>query len=111
MRHKKRLLEILKNPNDKLLAIDMDGTICKGEFWGDEDPKPKTEFIEKMWKWYKGGAHIIIYTARHTKYYAHTHAWLIKYGVPFHGITMQMKPGADVYIDDKSLNIDDLYGN
>ena len=107
-RHKKKLLEILANPNDKLLAIDMDGTICKGEFWGDSDPLPKQEFIDKMWVWYKAGAHIIIYTARQPIYYPDTHAWLIKYKVPFHGITMMMKPGADVYIDDKSLNIDDV---
>ncbi len=31
---KQKLQEILKNPAGKLLAIDMDGTICKGEFWG-----------------------------------------------------------------------------
>lgn len=34
---KQKLLEILKNPAHKLLAIDMDGTICKGEFWGGSE--------------------------------------------------------------------------
>ena len=28
--------------------------------------------------------------------------------VPFHGIAMLMKPGADIYIDDKALNISDV---
>jgi hypothetical protein len=37
-----------------------------------------------------------------------TLAWLIKYGVLFHGISMRVKPGADLYIDDKALNIDDI---
>lgn len=105
---KEELLEILKDPRDKLLAIDMDGTICEGQFWGEGEPKPKQEFIDQMWKWYKGGAHIIIYTARQPRYYPATHAWLIKNEVPFHGIAMLLKPGADIYIDDKALNISDL---
>ena len=105
---KEALQEILKNPNDKLLAIDMDGTICEGEFWGDGDPKPKQDFIDKMWTWYKKGAHIIVYTARQPRYYPVTYAWLVKHEVPFHGIAMLMKPGADIYIDDKALNISDV---
>lgn len=84
----------------------MDGTICEGEFWGDGEPKPKQDFIDNMWEWYRKGAHIVIYTARQPIYYKDTHAWLIKYGVPFHGITMLMKPGADIYIDDKALNVE-----
>lgn len=105
---KKDLLKILNNPDDKLLAVDVDGTICEGEHWGGTDPKPREDFIKRMWEWYKKGAHIIIYTARQPEHYKETHAWLIKHGVPFHGITMTMKPGADVYIDDKALNLDDL---
>jgi len=71
-----KLQDILKNPNDKLLAIDMDGTICEGEFWGEGEPKPKQDFIDKMWTWYKKGAHIVIYTARQPIYYPETYAWL-----------------------------------
>ena len=66
------------------------------------------KMIDKMWEWYKKGAHIIIYTARQPKHYALTHAWLIKNQVPFHGIAMLMEPGADLYLDDKSLNLDDI---
>lgn len=105
---KKQLIHLLKDPRDKLLAIDMDGTICEGEFWGDTDPKPRQEFIDQMWYWYKKGAHIIIYTARQPIYYPETFAWLVKNRVPFHGISMLMKPGADLYIDDKAVNVHDL---
>lgn len=107
---KEKLLEVLKNPNDKLIAVDMDGTLCTGEFWGEEkdDPKPIPEMVEMMRKLYHKGAHLIIYTARQPMYYSRTHAWLIRYEVPFHGITMCMKPGADLYLDDKALNIEDL---
>jgi hypothetical protein len=105
---KDKLLAILKNPAGKVLAIDLDGTICHGEFWGEGDPAPQQDFIDKMWVWYKKGAHVIIYTARQPIYYPETHAWLIKNRVPFHGIVMQMKPGADCYLDDKALNVEDI---
>lgn len=106
---KEKLKEILKNPNNKLIAIDMDGVICLGEWWGTEDdPKPNQPFIDFMWEIYKKGAHIIIYTARQPRYYAKTHGWLIAHEVPFHGITMCMKPGADIYLDDKALNTEDI---
>jgi len=106
--NKQELFKNLKHPNNKLIAIDMDGVICKGEFWGDGDPEPVKEMIEQIWKWYKGGAHIIIYTARQPRHYAITQAWLVKNEVPFHGIVMQIKIGADVYIDDKALNVEDI---
>lgn len=105
---KDKLKKILDNPAGKLLAVDLDGTLCEGEFWGEGEPIPKTDMIDKLWGWYTRGAHVIIYTARQPKFYADTHAWLIKHGVPFHGITMQMKPGADLYLDDKALNVEDL---
>ena len=104
----KKFAHVFENPNDKLIAVDLDGTLCKGEFWGETEPEPKEEMIEKVWSWYSRGAHIIIYTARKPHYYKRTHAWLIKHGVPFHGIAMQHKPGADVYIDDKAVNPDEL---
>ncbi len=105
-----KLKAVLKEPNDKLIAIDMDGTICTGVWWGKDSPEPEPilEMVEFIWKLYRAGAHIIIYTARQPKYYSQTHAWLIKHEVPFHGITMCMKPGADVYIDDLAINIEHL---
>lgn len=103
----KNLQDILDNPKGKIIAIDLDGTLCEGEFWGDGEPRPKEIIVALVWEWYKKGACIIIYTARQSRFYAETHAWLIKYGVPFHGIAMMMKPGADVYIDDKAINPND----
>jgi len=105
---KDKLKDILKNPNDKLIAVDLDGVLCSGEFWGEGEPTPNERMIRQVWKWYKSGAHIIIYTARQPKYYINTHVWLVKHAVPFHGIAMQIKIGADVYIDDKALNIEDV---
>ena len=102
----KNLLEILKNPNDKLIAVDLDGTLSVGECWNkDDEPKPIQEMIDFINGLYLKGAHIVIYTARFPDMYQMTLAWLIKYGVLFHGINMRIKPGADCYIDDKAINI------
>ena len=110
MTTKEKLQNILKNPANKLIAVDLDGTLCTGEYWGSHspDPTPKTEMIEKVREWYMAGGHIIIHTARQPKLYADTHAWLIKHNVPFHGIAMTMECGSDIYIDDKALNIEDI---
>ena len=104
-----KLIERLSKPNDLLIAVDLDGTICEGEFWDDfHAPKVNEAMKELMWTLYRKGAHLVIYTARQPKHYPITHAWLIAHEIPFHGIVMCMKPGADVYIDDKSINTDDM---
>lgn len=105
---KQKLLQVVKSPANKLIAVDMDGTLCEGEFWGGEEPKVIEAVAAKVIDLYHKGARLIIYTARQPKYYARTHAWLIKNHIPFHGIAMQMKPGADLYIDDKALHPEDL---
>lgn len=95
----------LKNPDHKVIAVDLDGVLCRGEFWGGKEPKPNLKMIKKVQELYNNGAIIIIYTARQPKMYVETLSWLIKYNVPFHGIAMFVKPGADYYIDDKAIDI------
>jgi ribonucleotide monophosphatase NagD (HAD superfamily) len=101
--------DLLKNSNDKLIAVDMDGVLCEGEMWSvDDDQKPIQENIDYINSLYKNGAHIIINSARFPSMYQATLAWLIKYGVLFHGISLSKKCGADLYIDDKCINSKDL---
>ena len=104
-----KLKEILKNPNDKLIAVDLDGTLSQGECWNiTDEPKPIQSMIDFINSLYRQGAHIVIYSARMPDMYQMTLAWLIKHGVLFHGINMRIKPGADLYIDAKALHIDDI---
>lgn len=108
---KEALYKVLENPNDQLIAVDMDGTLCLGEWWGrpeDPEPVPNEPILKLVNELYMRGAHIVLYTARQPRMYPATHAWLVKHGVPFHGICMTMKPGADLYLDDKTLNTHDL---
>ena len=60
--NKDKLQVVLEKPNDKLIAIDMDGVLCLGEWWGPEDTDPMANqlMIDFIWKLYKKGAHIII---------------------------------------------------
>jgi hydroxymethylpyrimidine pyrophosphatase-like HAD family hydrolase len=74
----------MKNYNNKLICIDLDGTLCNGKF-REETPTPITERIKYINEnLYQKGAHIIIYTARAPEYYAETLAWLIANGVKHH---------------------------
>jgi len=102
-----KLREVLENPNDKLIAFDLDDTLCKGRFW-EKDPEPIQEMIDLVWKLYTSGAHIIIFTARPIRHTAITYAWLDKYGVPYHGLMMCRKPGADLYVEDKAIRPEEL---
>lgn len=105
----KNMNDILKNPKGKLIAVDLDGTLSEGECWNETDePKPIKKIIDFVNSLYSKGAHIIIYTARFPNMYQMTLAWLLKYGVLFHGISMRVKTGADLYIDDKCINILDI---
>ena len=75
----KECQELLKNPRDKLICIDIDGVLCKGEFWtGEENLKPRQEMIDYSNNLYKKGAHIIIYTARFPSLYQETFAYLFE---------------------------------
>lgn len=108
MSNKEKLIGILNNPNSKLICVDLDWTLCEWEFRWEWEPTPIIERIEYIKYLYERWWHIIIYTARATSYFTVTMAWLIKHWVKFHWIAMQQKPWADLYIDDKCLNIEDL---
>ena len=102
------MIETLTNPANKLIAVDLDGTLCSGKFW-ESEPEPILKMIDYINELYKKGAHIIIWTARFPKDYEKTLNWLNKHNVMFHGISMRVKIGADVYIDDKSINPKELF--
>lgn len=106
-----KLKEILKNPANKLIAVDLDGTLSLGEFRWEWEPTPIKERIDYINSLYIKGAHIVIYTARSPEHFTNTFAWLIKHWVKHHWINMQHKPWSDLYIDDKSLHINDVFIN
>ena len=105
---KEGLLKILKNPANKLIAIDLDGTLCEGKFWEESECVPIPDRIDFVNSLYKKGAHIIIWTARFPEHAEKTFNWLDNHKILYHGVSMHTKIGADLFIDDKSLNIEDI---
>lgn len=97
--------------DNMLIAVDLDGTLCEGEFWGEgEEPIPKLDNIAIVEELYKLKHHIIIYTARHHSLRAKTEDWLRKYNVRHHALVMgEKKLAADLYIDDKAVNANKFF--
>lgn len=89
--------------------LDVDGTLCTGECWTEEEclnAKPRKDIIDKVHEMYREGF-VLIYTARQESLMPATLQWLRKHGVPFHGWATGKKP-ADIYIDDKTLRPEEL---
>lgn len=97
---------------DKLIYVDLDGTLCTGESWTEEGclfAKPKQDIIDKVNNIYVGGGHIIIYTARPEWFRCETEYWLNKHKVRNHALVMNHnKKGADAYVDDKAIRPEEL---
>ena len=92
----------------EIIMVDFDGTLTLGgRFWTKDEILPNLKVIDWVNKKYKEGNVIIIFTARPYEVMRETVSWLIKYGVKYHGINMD-KPGAQIYLDDKSLNLKDI---
>lgn len=89
----------------KVIAIDVDGTLCKETCWTPHEclkAKPILQNINKVNNWYNSNF-IVIHTARRGYLYEATVEWLKTNGVMFHSVTMDKMP-ADCYYDDKALN-------
>jgi len=92
-----------------IIIVDFDGTLTLGgRFWVETDEfPPNQKMIDWTNKQYRKGNVIIIFTARPYEVMRETVAWLIKHGVKYHGINMD-KPGAQMYVDDKALNVKEV---
>lgn len=107
----KELKKILKNPKGKMLACDIDGTLTYGEYWGkDYSPRPKPNYktIKLCEDFIRGGGHVVLFTARDGSMAVETIGWLKLHNVWYHGINFGGKPGADIYLDDKCINVNEI---
>ena len=105
-----------------IYCFDLDGTLVTNT--EDEngnmhynDVQPIPEAINRLKTLYEKGHKIIIQTARgsKTKKYAEytqlTETQLEKFGIPYHQLIVGYKPSADLYIDDKAINVKDWLKN
>ena len=99
-----------------IYCFDLDGTLVTQT----QDEKGKMHYsnalpifrcIQKLRKLYEDGHHIIIQTARGSgsgkNYEDLTRQQLEEFNIPYHDLNIGKKPSADIYIDDKAINVKD----
>ncbi len=98
-------MKYTENKNRQVINVDFDHTLTDdipGEY--TEDPPAKVEMVTAIRTRYMAGNIIIIWSARWWDNAPFLVSWLIKHGVPFHGVMMG-KGGSDCYVDDKAMPI------
>ncbi len=96
----------------KIIYVDIDETICiTPESRNYSDAKPLIENINKINKLYDGGNTIVYWTSRGSRkqinWYALTKNQLDSWGAKYHELRVD-KPYYDLFIDDKTINIENL---
>lgn len=93
-----------------IYCFDLDGTICTQDLDDYSKAEPFYNVINKINKLYDEGNTIIFFTARGTvtgiNWREITEQQLKKWDVRYHKLLFG-KPAADIYIDDKAINIKD----
>src|ERR1039458_3529378 len=86
----------------KLIAIDVDGCICEGEYH-EEACTPIPEAREACSELSRRGWSLCYHTSRSWHNYNDFSEWLESEGFPG-GTVVMGKPGAMWYVDDRALN-------
>lgn len=91
-------------------CFDIDGTLCTNTEGRYEEAKPLPAIVERVRALHAAGHRIILQTARGSTtgidWRPLTEAQMRDWGVPFHELHFG-KPTADLYVDDKAVNIKD----
>ena len=103
-----------------IYCFDLDGTLVtqtqdkEGKMHYSE-ALPIFQSIQKLRKLYDEGHNIIIQTARGSgsgkNYEDLTRQQLEEFNIPYHDLNIGKKPSADIYIDDKAINVKDWLKN
>lgn len=96
----------------KIIYVDIDETICMtSKSRNYQDSKPIQINIEKINKLYDEGHTIVYWTSRGSRkqinWYDLTYKQLNEWGVKFHELRVD-KPYYDLFIDDKTLRIEEI---
>jgi len=94
--------ESLRNIKNKIIAIDIDGTLCTEERTFERPlAKPLPYAKEALELLKSNGNTIILWTSRGWEQYKITKAWLDKHGFVY-DILLMGKPIVDIIIDDRA---------
>ncbi|MFB3785600.1 MAG: hypothetical protein ACE15F_04445 [bacterium] len=93
-----------------IYCFDVDGTLCTNTEGEYEKAVPFSDVIEQVNRLYEEGHEILLLTARgsttNIDWRAATERQLRDWGVKYHRLYLG-KPTAQVYIDDKAINLAD----
>lgn len=93
----------------KIYVFDIDGTICSNTNGDYESAVPYEDVIQKINQLYDSGNTIKMMTARGSTtgidWTSATQKQLNEWGVKYHQLIMNSKPHADVFVDDKAINV------
>ena len=93
-----------------IYCFDIDGTVCTNTYGAYQDAKPITHVIERINVLVKLGHTVYLFAGRETQSGTNsiefTRKQLKNWGVAYHTL-FSSKPVADIYIDEKSVNISD----
>ena len=102
-------------------VFDIDGTICTTSNSDYENSEPIVDRIQKINKLYDEGHTIVFQTARgmgrtddnilqsYELFFEMTADQLEKWGVKYHSLRTGWKVAADIYVDDKAVNVDSFF--
>ena len=94
-----------------IYCFDIDGTICNTVDGQYRDSVPFSNVIKRINNLYDEGHTIIFMTARGATsgmdWTDFTHKQLGAWNIKYHRLITNSKPHADVFIDDKAVNIKD----
>jgi ribonucleotide monophosphatase NagD (HAD superfamily) len=93
-----------------IYCFDIDGTLCTNTEGDYESARPMAEAIARLNVLFDAKHKIILFTARGSTtgidWRATTERQMKEWGVRYHELHLG-KPTADIYIDDKAINIKD----
>jgi len=93
-----------------LFCFDIDGTLCTNTNGDYPNAKPFPEVIDQINRLSAEGHQIVLHTARGAStgidWREETERQLKEWGVAYESLYMG-KPSADIYIDDKAINVGD----
>ena len=97
---------------NKIIIVDIDGTICTDQKGDYESARPVKRYINKINKLFDEGHTIIYWTARGTvtgiNWEELTKKQFEEWGVKYHDLRVGTKPHYDLWVDDKSKRIEEI---
>ena len=91
-------------------CFDIDGTLCTNTHGDYEKAVPFPEVIARVNDLYKAGHRILLFTARGSTtgidWRMVTERQMRDWGVKYHDLQLG-KPNADVFVDDRAVNVQD----